>query len=157
MNSKIDKDLKKIMIKPENINITAEQAVIIANTNKCLKDSFFKEQVKKNLKYGYIGFTEFGVKKVIYHEVTAKDEMGRELYYEREAWYIKVLSGEWGATKYEDDPSTGEKIAIENWDGEFDSNDNICCLIFVDNGEYLYLSEELLQYVFDKDKKRKKS
>ena len=150
MNSSIDKNLKKITIKPENINITAEQAVRIANTNKCLKDSFFKEQVKKNMKYGYIGFTKFGVKRVIYEEVTAIDEKGRELYHEREAWYVKVLEGEWGATKYEEDCNTGEKRAIEDWDGYFTSKDNICCLIFVDNGEYLYLTEDLLPYIYNK-------
>ena len=115
----LDNSLKEIAIKPEKINITAKEAVKIANTNKCLKDSFFKEQVKKNMKYGYIGFSKFGVKKVIYHEVTAKDEKGRECYHERNAWYIKVLEGEWGATKYKDDPNTGEKIPIEDWDGYF--------------------------------------
>ena len=144
--------LKKIAIKPEKINITAKEAVKIANTNKCLKDSFFKEQVKKNMKYGYIGFSKFGLKKVIYHEVTAKDEKGRDCYHERNAWYIKVLEGEWGATKYKDDPNTGEKIPIEDWDGYFTPKDNICCLVFIDDGEYLYLTKELIPYVFEKEK-----
>ena len=150
MKSKFYKNLKKITIEPENINITADQAVRIANTNKCLKDSLFLEQVKNNFKYGYIGFTKFGVKRVIYQEVTAIDEKGRELYHEREAWYIKVLEGEWGATKYEEDYDIGEKRAIENWDGYFTSKDNICCLIFVDNGEYLYLTKDLLPYIYNK-------
>ena len=149
--------LKEIIIEPEHMNITAEQAVRIANTNKCLKDSFFLEQLKNNLRYGYIGFTKFGVKKVIYHEVTARDEeKGQECYTEREAWFIKVLEGEWGATKFEEDPITKERIETEDWDGDFNQDENICCLIFTDNGEYLYLTKELIPYVFEKKRSRKK-
>lgn len=141
--------IRKIKIDSDNMKITQDEAVIIANTNKCLKDSIYLEELKNNLCYGYIGFTNFGVKKVIYHEVTAIDEdTGKELYIEREAWYVKVLEGEWGATKFEEDPITKEKIETENWDGDFSEEDNICCLVFIDNGEYLYLTDELLKYVY---------
>lgn len=157
MKKETDKKLKKKTIQPENMEITAEQAIRIANTNKCLKDSFFLEQLKNNLRYGYIGFTKFGVKKVIFHEVTAIDtDTGNKLYIEREAWYIKVLEGKWGATKFKKNLETGEIEETENWDGDFDEESNISCLIFTDNGEYLYLTNELSTNIFEKKKNIKK-
>ena len=156
MKKEIDKKLREIIIQPENMNITAEQAIRIANTNKCLKDSFFLEQLKNNLRYGYIGFTKFGVKKVTFHELTAIDEdTGKGLYTEREAWYIKVLEGEWGATKFEENSETGEIKETENWDGDFDEESDISCLIFIDNGEYLYLTNELKSYIYEQKKSKK--
>ena len=147
----MSKKLKSIKINPENMNITLEQAVIIANNNKCLKDSYFLEQLKNNMSYGYIGFTKFGGKRVIFHEVTAIDEdTGEELYIERKAWYIKVLEGEWGATEFKEDEVTGEKIEIADVDGVFVADGDISCLVFCDDGEYLYLTEDLKKYVFDK-------
>lgn len=153
MKQEINKKLEEITLNPDDMNITEEQAIRIANTNKCLKDSIFLEQLKNKLKYGYIGFTKFGIKKVIYHEVTAIDkDTVKELYREREAWYIKVLKGEWGAAEFVEDLSIEEREEIANVDGEFTPEDNICCLVFIDNGEYLYLTEELISYVFEEKK-----
>ena len=156
MEQKIDKKLEKIKIEPEIMNITAKEAVVIANNNKCLKDSIFLENLKNNLSYEYIGFTKFGVKRVKFYEETAIDEeTGKSLYHERNAWYVKVLNGEWGATKFEEILNTNEINEIEYLDGEFRPQDNIACLIFEDNGEYLYLTKELIPYIFDINEKVK--
>ena len=144
-------DLREVKIKTDNLNITQEQAILIANANKCLKDSIFFEGLESNLKYGYIGFSKFGVKKIIYHEVTAIDsDTGNELYLEREAWYIKVLEGEYGATEFRKNIETGDIEEIAYLDGDL-SDKNICCLVFIDSGEYLYLTNDLMKYIKNKN------
>ena len=109
------------------------------------------------MRYGYIGFTKFGGKRVVFHEVTVIDEdTGEELYIERKAWYIKVLNGEWGATEFKEDETTGEKIEIADVDGCFFEDCNISCLVFCDNGEYLYLTEDLKNMFLRMLKEKKK-
>ena len=41
MSKKGSNKLEEIEIQPEKMNITKEQAILIANSNTCLKDSVF--------------------------------------------------------------------------------------------------------------------
>lgn len=115
--------------------ITAEQAVAIANSDLYLKNSIFKQGLKKHLSYGLILFDEFSVKLVKWGS-----------YF---AWHIKVNKGEWGATQFIN--ILGFKFGIINWDGEFSEEDNISCLIMVHNGEYIYLKKDDMKYIEDAD------
>lgn len=138
-----------IRIDPDNMEITAEEAVKIANSNKCLKDSIFLSELKNNIRYGYIAFKKFAVKKVTFHEVTEVDEMGRKYYIPKDAWYVKVINGDYGYTIFEKDSETEEIIEIEDCDGCFDEKSNISCLIFIEDGEYMFLTEDLEKEIYD--------
>ena len=115
--------------------ITAEQAVAIASSDLHLKNSIFKQGLKKHLIYGLIIFDEFSIKLVKWGS-----------YF---AWHIKVKKGEWGATQFIN--ILGFKFGIANWDGEFSEEDDISCLIMVHNGEYIYLRQNDMKYIEEAD------
>jgi len=103
--------------------ISEDAAIAIVNSDFGLKDSIYKEGLKNNLHYDLIEFKEFGVRLVKYDN--------------NFAWHIKVVSGNWGATKFI--KFLGLKISFENIDGIFEEENNINCLVFIDSGKYVYL------------------
>lgn len=121
---------KKVNIKYETIKtsyITKEQAVAIAGCDRNLKDSVFKEWKKNKLYLGWISFSEYDVALV---------QIGSNF-----AWHIKVKSGDWGGTKFIRIPIIGIKYGYANYDGGFDENSNISCLVMCDSGEYYYCND----------------
>ena len=120
-------------IKPDYIS--EKEAIAIANHDLCLKNSIYREGLKENLCYGLIRFDEFAIKLVKYNGCFS--------------WHIKVIKGEWGATYFK--KFLWFKFDYQNWDGIFDENSNISCLIFIDTGEYIYLKEEDLKELSDVD------
>ena len=109
----------------KNGYVTKEQAIAIASCDRNLKDSLFKKWKKEDKLYlGFISFHSFDVALV---EICSQF-----------AWHIKVKSGSWGATKASRIPIIGIKIGYEHWDGEFDEDSNISCIIMCDSGEYYF-------------------
>lgn len=113
----------------KNSYITKEQAVAIACSNKYLKDSIYKKNIKEsNLVLGFISFNVLEVALV---------KIGCNF-----GWHIKVQSGTWGGTRIKKIPILGIKYAYEHLDGDFDESNNISCLIMCDSGEY-YFGDEI--------------
>ena len=99
--------------------ITKEQAIAIANCDRNLKDAIFIEGKKEKKIYTYIKLIKFKIALVKYKNST-------------DYWYIKVTEGEWGAQN---------KRGTELYDGEFDEESNISCLVSCDTGDFFYKNE----------------
>ncbi len=98
--------------------LSRRKAIMIADEECNLRKSIYKEYKRNGYKCGLIEIND-------YYATLVK-------YDERYAWYIKVIDGKCGF-KEED------KYYI----GNFDSNNiKVSCLVFVDNGEYVYLGYE---------------
>lgn len=108
-----------------------KEAIAIANNDKTLKQALYLEGRKKNILYGLLIFHEFKIKLVKWGS-----------YF---AWHIKVVDGEWGATEYKN--ILGFKLKFCSCDGNFTEEDNINCLVLIDNGQFIYLKEDELQFI----------
>lgn len=120
--------------------VNAESAISIANSNIGLKNSIYKEALKKNIYYGFIGFSKFKVSLVFYESTLC--------------WLVKVCNGEWGLTKFKKVPLTNKTIDLLHCDGCFDEDCNIWCLVTVEEGDYMYCSEvneEKIKYATKND------
>ena len=113
-------------IKPTFID--EKQAIAIANNNLTLKTSLNKKILKNNSRYGLITFERFKIKLV---RVSG-----------RLAWIIKVVYGEWGSTDFIKIPLVNKYITKSLSDGDFDEKSNICCLVMVEDGEYIFVENE---------------
>lgn len=96
--------------------INRNQAISIADSEKNLRRSMYNEAISEGFFYGLIEITN-------YYATLVKFE-------NRYAWYIKVIDGRYG-TKKEN----------KNVKGYFDEYSNIRCLVFADNGMYVYLNK----------------
>lgn len=131
MKRDIDKKLEKVRVD----YITKKQAIAIAADDRNLKDVIYRKGLKNNLEFGLIIFEEFGIKLVKY---------GYDY-----AWYIKVLKGEYGATKFIKIPIFNIRKVYEYLDGYFDEESNISCLVLVTNGEFIYLDDSMINKLED--------
>lgn len=119
------KEHYKVVLKPSYID--EKSAIAIADSNIGLKLSIYREALKKNLYYGFLGFSEFEVSLVFYKK--------------RLFWKVKITKGEWGATNFKRIPLTNKTIDLLHSDGYFDEESNIWCLISVEDGDYIYGNE----------------
>ena len=115
---KAKKDTKEIETKTgtEKIYLKRDYAIKIANSDKCLKKSMYKEAIDNGFNYGIIELYDFYTTLVKYND---------SLY-----WYIKVLNGKYGL-------KTGEKFKK----GYFNEYSNIRCLVNAKTGKYIYMDE----------------
>lgn len=113
-------------IKPKLIN--KDEAIAIANNDRTLKTDLNKQSLKYNSRYGLILFNEFKIKLVRVSD--------------RLAWFIKVVSGDWGSTEFIKIPLINKFIIKSYSDGIFTEEDNICCFVLVEGGEYFFVEDE---------------
>lgn len=119
----ITKRSKKYKINPGEI--TLEEAIDIANQNENLKTSFNKYYIKEhNQKCSYLYFCDFKEKIIIKNN--------------RRAWKLKVIDGEISHIIY--DEATDSTTYVDGLIEER-KDDQLTCLIYMDNGEYEYLGE----------------
>jgi len=127
----------------ETVNVDyvgKKEAIAIANNDKTLKQAIFTEGKKAKMLYGLIIFHKFKIRLVKWGS-----------YF---AWHIKVVSGEWGASEYIN--ILGYKFQWCSWDGDFTEEDNINCLVLVDNGQFIYLKPKDLECLEEADEKEYK-
>lgn len=108
--------------------ITKEQALRIAS--KELRNSYYREQLKKDWIYGLINF---GL------ECEDVTDNGREAY------LIYVVGGTYSAQRPKDcvyKNSNSIFAKMKEIFGEFSKESNIKCIVYKDNGEYKYLRKE---------------
>jgi len=129
----IESDFK--IIKPTYI--TEKDAITIANNNKTLKQAIYEEGLKHNIRYDLLIFKKFKIKLV--------------KYYDKFAWLIKVIDGEFGYTKYR--KILGKRIEYISGNGCFEENSNIYCLVMVNDGEFIYIDSNDLDKVKPINKK----
>lgn len=114
---KMSKDKELNTVKAlEKKYINRNQAISIADSEKNLRRSMYNEAINEGFNYGLIEINN-------YYATLVKFE-------NRYAWYIKVIDGKYGAKK--------ENKYIK---GYFDEYSNIRCLVFADNGMYVYLNK----------------
>lgn len=115
--------------------IDKKEAIAIANNDKTLKQAMYSEAKKSGMIFGLLIFNEFKVKLV---------KWGSHF-----AWHLKLIDGEWGATKY--NKIFGIKFKTLMCDGIFTEEDNINCLVLIDDGEFIYLKDEDLKFIKEAD------
>lgn len=106
----------------KNGYITKEQAIAIAGCDRNLKDSIFKEWKSQKMYLGWISFEKFDVALV---------QFGCDF-----AWHIKVKSGSYGGNETKKIFGIPYKDIL--FDGEFDEDSNISCIVMCDSGQYYY-------------------
>lgn len=116
---------KKNIIKYTTIKngyVTKEQAVAIAGCDRNLKDSIFKDWKSRKMYLGWISFEKFDVALV---------QLGSDF-----AWHVKVKSGSFGGC--ENKKILGITYKSIMFDGEFDEDSDISCLVMCNSGQYYY-------------------
>ena len=107
-------DNTKEMKEKKKRYITREEAIAIADKEKNLKKSIYKEVRMRGERYGLVEIYDYYATLVIYNK--------------KYAWYVKVMDGKYG---YKQDG--------EYYTGKLKDKSNIRCLVMADTGEYIYI------------------